>query len=66
PLKRLPFASIVVASSDDKYIESSRAQQYAEAWGSRFVLLQNAGHINASSGFGAWPEGYALLDSLRL
>ena len=65
PLRPLPFASIVIASADDRYIDPSRARQYAEAWGSRFVLLQGAGHINASTGFGPWPEGYALLESLR-
>lgn len=65
PLNCLPFASMLVASSDDPYIAPQRAQQYAEAWGSRFVLLNDAGHINAASGFGHWPEGYAMLDSLR-
>jgi predicted alpha/beta hydrolase family esterase len=53
PLHRFPFASIVVASSDDLYITPARARQYADAWNSRFVLLENAGHINAASGFGA-------------
>ena len=66
PLQRLPFASIVVASSDDRYIAPGTAQRYADAWGSRFVLLQDAGHINASSGFGAWEEGFEMLDSLRV
>jgi hypothetical protein len=28
------------------------------------VRLQNAGHINIESGFGAWPLGLALLQSL--
>jgi predicted alpha/beta hydrolase family esterase len=28
------------------------------------VRLQNAGHINIDSGFGAWPLGLALLQSL--
>jgi predicted alpha/beta hydrolase family esterase len=65
PLQRLPFPSIVVASSDDLYITPARARQYADAWNSRFVLLENAGHINVASGFGAWPEGYALLSVLR-
>src|SRR5690242_509135 len=65
PLSPLPFPSIVVASSDDRYVDPERARQYAEAWGSRFVLVQAAGHINAAAGFGPWPEGYALLDSLR-
>lgn len=65
PSGRLPFDSIVVASSDDRYIAASEARRYAEAWGSRLVMLENAGHINAASGFGAWPDGYALLTSLR-
>ena len=65
PLRALPFASIVVASTDDRYVAADRAREYADAWGSRFVLLQGAGHINAASGLGSWPEGYALLDSLR-
>lgn len=65
PLLRLPFASIVVASTDDRYIDADRARHYADAWGSRFVLVPRAGHINAASGFGPWPEGYTLLNSLR-
>ena len=65
PLRPLPFASIVVASSDDRYVTAVRARQFADAWNSRFVLLENAGHINTASGHGAWPEGYALLSELR-
>lgn len=65
PLSRLAFESIVVASSDDRYIALSEARRYAEAWGSRFVALENAGHINVASGYGPWPAGYALLTSLR-
>ena len=40
------------------------AGAYARAWGSEFVRLQNAGHINVDSGFGAWPLGLTLLQSL--
>jgi len=65
PLRRLPFPSTVVASSDDPYVEPARARQFAEAWGSRFMLLQAAGHINVASGYGPWPEGFTLLDGLR-
>jgi uncharacterized protein len=65
PLQRLPFPSIVVAGSDDPFVTPERARQYADAWNSRFVLLENAGHINVASGYGPWPEGYALLSSLR-
>ena len=64
PMQPILFPTIVVASSDDKYISPLRAKQYADAWGSRFVLLEDAGHINAASGFGPWPDGYSLLESL--
>ncbi len=65
PLAQLPFPSIVVASDDDVYVSAAVATQYATAWGSRLVMLTGAGHINAASGLGAWPDGYALLASLR-
>lgn len=65
PLHRLPFPTIVVASSDDMYVSLERAAAYAAAWGSRFVAIGAAGHINTASGLGAWPAGYALLNQLR-
>lgn len=65
PMDRLPFASIVVASIDDRYVTPTRARQYAAAWGSTFVGIGAAGHINGASGLGAWPEGQALLLRLR-
>ena len=40
------------------------AGAYARAWGSEFVRMQNAGHINIESGHGDWPLGLALLQSL--
>jgi predicted alpha/beta hydrolase family esterase len=64
PLAPLPFPSIVVASADDLYAELARAETWARAWGSRFVPIGAAGHINAASGYGPWPEGLALLDEL--
>lgn len=64
PLVRLPFPSVVVASDDDVYASPERARAFARAWGSRFVPLSGAGHINADSGYGAWPGGLALLDEL--
>jgi hypothetical protein len=65
PLEPLPFPSIVVASSDDPYVTLERAQMFARAWGSRFVVIEAAGHINTDSGHGDWPEGYRLLNELR-
>jgi predicted alpha/beta hydrolase family esterase len=64
PLVRLPFASIVVASTDDIYVTLERAREYASAWGSRFESLGARGHINAASGLGDWPEGRVWLDEL--
>ena len=64
PYQALPYRSIVVASNNDPYCPVRTAGAYARAWGSEFVRLQNAGHINVESGFGAWPLGLALLQSL--
>jgi hypothetical protein len=58
------FPSIVVASTDDLYGSIEHASGLAEAWGSHWVNIGACGHINASSGLGAWPEGYALLTQL--
>ena len=65
PLARLPFASIVVASTNDEYITLEQARRYADAWGSRFVDVGASGHLNSASGLGDWPDGRALLDALR-
>jgi len=65
PENRLPFPSIVVASTDDEYVTLARAEAYAAAWGSRLVHAGAAGHLNSASGLGAWPAGYALLEELR-
>lgn len=64
PLERLPFRSIVVASSGDPYVSIERAGFFAEAWGSTLVNVGDRGHINAASRLGAWPEGRALLNRL--
>jgi predicted alpha/beta hydrolase family esterase len=64
PYHTLPYRSVVVASSNDPYCPVRTAGAYARSWGSEFVRLQNAGHINIDAGFGAWPLGLALLQSL--
>ena len=60
-LEKLPFPSTVIASTTDDYVSLARARQFAQAWGSRFVEIGPAGHINGDSGYGAWPEGEQLL-----
>ncbi len=64
PYQPLPYHSILVASSNDPYCPVRTAGAYARAWGSDFVRMQNAGHINLEAGFGPWPLGLALLHSL--
>ena len=64
PFARLPYRSIVVGSSNDPYCPVRLAGAYARAWGSEFVRLNGAGHINVESGHGEWPLGLALLQSL--
>ena len=64
PYQPLPYQSIVVVSTNDPSCPSRTAGAYARSWGSELVRLQNAGHINEESGFGDWPLGLALLQSL--
>lgn len=64
PFAPLPYRSIVVASSNDPYCPVRLAGGFARSWGSEFVRLQGAGHINIDSGHGPWPLGLALLQSL--
>lgn len=60
----LPFKSILVGSDNDPYCSAERAQQLARDWSARWVSLGAAGHINADSSLGDWPEGHALLQTL--
>lgn len=64
PLAPLRFPSIVVNSPDDPWISIERARQFAAAWGSRYVEIAPAGHINSASKLGDWPEGRRLLAEL--
>ena len=64
PRRALPFPSIVVASSDDPWSSLERARGLALDWGSRFVALEGAGHVNAESGYGEWPLATRLLEEL--
>lgn len=64
PLSRLPFPSVVVASTNDPFMEIARAREVAEAWGADFVNIGRRGHINVDSGFGHWPLAEEILDGL--
>jgi predicted alpha/beta hydrolase family esterase len=63
PMQPLPFPSMVVASTDDPYANIERSRAFAQAWGSKLVEIGEAGHINADTGFGPWPEGEQMLEA---
>jgi len=64
PLDPLPFPSIVVSSSNDIWVTPERARHFAEHWGSEFLDIGAAGHINADSGHYQWEEGLEILKRL--
>ncbi len=64
PMNPLPFPSIVVASTNDPYASLEFAKSCAHAWGSEFINIGPAGHINSSSGLGEWHEGFSFLKQL--
>lgn len=57
PRDPLPFPSLAVASRNDPYCAFDVAEDIAGAWGSLFIDAGEAGHLNAESGHGPWPEG---------
>lgn len=58
----LPFPAVLVASEDDPYGTLENSAAAAEQLGARMVNVGRKGHINADSGLGDWPEGWALLN----
>jgi predicted alpha/beta hydrolase family esterase len=55
----------VVASSDDIWVTLKRAKFFADCWGSEFINIGSAGHINVSSGHTRWNEGLEILKKLN-
>jgi uncharacterized protein len=64
PRDPLPFPSVLVASTNDELVSPERAADFASAWGSELHFAGPAGHINAASGHGPWPEGLLMLTKL--
>jgi len=62
PQGKLPFPSLLVASETDPYATIEAAAAMADVWGGTFLSAGRAGHINADSGHGGWPEGERYLD----
>jgi len=64
PTNKINFRTIVVASSDDPWVSLERAKLFANNWGSEFINIGPAGHINAASGHGKWDEGLEILKTI--
>ncbi|MDB5887531.1 MAG: hypothetical protein JWM03_403 [Rhodocyclales bacterium] len=65
PTEHLGFPSVVVSSTNDPWVRLMRAAWLADNWGSRFINIGAAGHINTDAGFGPWPEGLLIFEQLR-
>ena len=64
PRDRLPFRSVVAASTNDPLGRFDRVASLAKDWGSRLVDLGAVGHLNPASGFGEWPQAKTLVAEL--
>ncbi|WP_066627190.1 RBBP9/YdeN family alpha/beta hydrolase [Labilibacter marinus] len=63
PKGELAFPSILIASTNDQWSAIEDSEKLAKYWGSSFVNIGDAGHVNADSGFGEWEQGQELLKS---
>ena len=63
--ERLAFPSRVIASSNDPWVKAGTAEYWARQWGSDFLNIGEAGHINVDSGHGPWPDGLGYFEQLR-
>jgi predicted alpha/beta hydrolase family esterase len=55
PQGRLAARSCVVASDNDPWMSATQAHAWALRWGSDWINLGNAGHVNVDSGYGPFP-----------
>ncbi len=65
PMQPLPFASVLVGSSNDSAATAERTYALGHAWGAQVTVLPDAGHINVKSGHGAWEAGFRYLYQLQ-
>jgi len=65
PKEKINFKTIVVASSNDPWVSPARAKYFADCWGSEFIDIGHAGHINTASGYGEWKQGLEILKKLN-
>lgn len=61
---RLTCPAVVIGSTNDPWMTSSRAADWAGIWGCDFVNAGALGHINAESGLDDWPFGLMQFQNL--
>ncbi len=54
PSKLYAKESLLITSTNDPYMSQNEAAELQEVLGIEMLALQNAGHINTNSGYGAW------------
>jgi uncharacterized protein len=62
--RRLGVPSILIGSETDPWMPLAGARDLAQRFGSAFVNLGDAGHINTAAGFGPWPRAKYFVDTL--
>jgi predicted alpha/beta hydrolase family esterase len=64
PNQRILFPTTLIASTNDPWATIEKSELYAQNWGSEFINVGEAGHINILSGYGEWEQGYEILKRL--
>ncbi len=64
PRARLPFPSIVAASTNDPLATYERVELFAASWGSKLVNVGAVGHLNPAAGYGEWPRALEFIREL--
>jgi predicted alpha/beta hydrolase family esterase len=64
PQAALQVPGVIVASRNDALADFAFAEKLALLWGLELADAGDAGHINAESGHGPWPEGLMRLAGL--
>ena len=64
PKGKLPFPSILAASTTDHLASLDATTRMAAQWGSELVNLGDVGHLNPAAGFGPWPRAEDFIRQL--
>ena len=55
PQGRIDVPTCVIASDTDPWMAAASARAWALRWGSDWINLGDAGHVNVAAGFGSFP-----------